>query len=534
MLSFAQLYAKAQAVADGLRGRVAPGALVPLVFAPGLEFIAALLGCWLLRAVPVPFAPETFRRSPRDRHTLLQRLAAPCVLCDDSSAAHHLVACSIPLARISEVAHAADGDIAPPPALGPEDVALVQFTSGSTAAPRGVVITHGNVISNMEMIRKMFGHDRHSGVAGWAPFYHDQGLVGNILQPLYLGSRCVLFPPKIFVRDPLLWLEVISDYRIHTSGGPNFAYELCVARFNATRMRGVNLSSWQIAFNGAEPVQADTLARFSDCFAPYGFERHSMYPCYGLAEATLFASGAPGRRMPVLRQAAEPLRPASAEARMRVGCGRAPAGTELLIVDPDMRMPCPPHVTGEIWISGAHIAQGYWQDDAATVASFKARRADASDTEYLRTGDLGFVDETGEVFPTGRIKELVIQFGKNYAPHEIEQTIAASRPELDPQRGVVFSVDGVGREIVIAVHEVKREHRHAVPAADIVQAIRRQVAAVHGLTIHHVILAPPNTIPYTTSGKKMRTQVRAHYLAGALKTLASAAHETTGTDEALV
>ena len=507
-LSFAQLYAEAQGLADELRERIAPGALVPLVFAPGLSFITALLGCWLLRVAAVPLAPETFRHSPRERHNLLQRLAAPCVLCDESTATLHRDDYPIPWLCVSSRRRAAPRVMRPPPVLDANDVALLQFTSGSTAAPRGVVIAHGNVMANMAMIREAFGHDQDSTVVGWAPLYHDQGLIGNVLQPLYLGSRCVLFSPKTFVRDPLLWLQTISDHRVHTSGGPNFAYDLCVARFNSARLQGVDLSTWQIAFNGAEPVQADTLTRFGECFAPYGFDQRSMFPCYGLAEATLFASGGPRRRMPVVKQVAA--------APARIGCGRAPTGAGLRIVDPHSGAPCRPYEVGEIRIAGSHVAHGYWRDDAATAMHFG---------DYLRTGDLGFVDDDGELFPTGRIKELVIQHGRNYLPDDIERTIAVAREELDPHRGVVFSVDIGGRETVIAVHEVKRTARHAPAVTDIVRAIRKQVAAEHGLTLHHVILVPHGTIPLTTSGKKRRAQVRADYLAGTL--------EAMSTDDAL-
>ena len=491
-VSFAQIYAEAQALADGLRDRIAPGALVPLVFAPGLSFITALLSCWLLRAVAVPMAPETFRHS-RERQALLQRLASPCVLSDESTAAHYRDEYPLPWLCVPPQGRAASRILTPPPALQASDVALLQFTSGSTAAPRGVVVTHGNLMANMAMIREGFGHDEHSIVAAWAPLHHDQGLIGNILQPLYLGSRCVLFSPKTFVRDPLLWLQTISDHRAHTSGGPNFAYDLCVARFNAARLQGVDLSSWRIAFNGAEPVQADTLARFAETFAPYGFDPRSMYPCYGLAEATLFASGGPAQRMPVVRQ--------------RVGCGRAPSGTQLRIVNPETGAACRPQEIGEIWIAGPHVARGYWREEAATAAQFG---------EYLRTGDLGFLDEEGELFPTGRIKELIIQHGRNHLPDDIERTIAAARAELDPYRGVVFSVDVAGRENVVAVHEIKRTARHSPAVADIVRAIRKDVATVHGLTLHQVMLVPQGTIPLTTSGKKKRAQVRAEYLAGTL------------------
>ena len=384
-LTYAQLWAEARGLANELRDRVPAGARVPLVFAPGLDFIVALLACWMLRATAVPLAPETFRRDREDRYGLLRRLGAPCVLCDERTALLAADGSPIVWLPVPRLRRATFDASALPATLDPEDVALLQFTSGSTSAPRGVVITHGNLIANMEMIRDGFGHDRDSVVAAWAPLYHDQGLIGNVLQPLYLGARCVLFPPQAFVRDPLLWLQLISDHRVHTSGGPNFAYDLCAARCNPARLSGVDLRSWRVAFNGAEPVQAETLQRFSACFAPYGFDPSAMFPCYGLAEATLLASGGPARRVPVEKAVAS---------NVRIGCGRAPRGTEIRIVDPETRKACGPDQVGEIWLAGPHVSRGYW-DEAATAGRFSG---------FLRTGDLGCLDESGELFPTGRLK----------------------------------------------------------------------------------------------------------------------------------
>lgn len=500
-LSYAQLWAEAQALAESLRERVPADARVPLVFAPGLTFIVALLACWMLRATAVPLAPESFRRDPLDRFGLLRRLGAPCVLSDVGTIALAAGGSPIPWLDVSRRRGIACDATAKPPESDPRDVALLQFTSGSTSAPRGVELTHGNLIANMEMIRRSFGHDGDSVVAAWAPLYHDQGLIGNVLQPLHLGSRCVLFSPKTFVRDPLLWLQIVSDHRVHTSGGPNFAYDLCVGRFSPAKLSGVDLSSWRVAFNGAEPVQAETLSRFAECFAPFGFDRRSMFPCYGLAEATLLASGGPARRAPVEKRVA---------GSARIGCGRVPEGTSIRIVDPDSGAACRAHEVGEIWISGPHVARGYWGDQAATRAHFG---------DYLRTGDLGFLDEAGELFPTGRLKDLIIQHGRNHTPEDVERTIAAASDDLDPYRGVVFSLDPGGREEVVAVHEIRRTSRRNAPVAEIVRAIRRDVSAAHGLTLHRVILVSNNTIELTTSGKKRRAQVRADYLAGKLPAL---------------
>jgi acyl-CoA synthetase (AMP-forming)/AMP-acid ligase II len=501
-LTFAGLYAAAESLAESLRGRVPAGAFVPLVFTPGLGFIVALFACWRLGATAVPLAPESFRRERGERYGLLERLAAPCVLCDDTTAALSGSAARIPWLNASARANGAPCTITPPvPAA--THCALLQFTSGSTSAPRGVLVSHANLMANMRMIRDAFGHDRDSTVVAWTPLYHDQGLIGNVLQPLFLGSRCVLMSPATFVRDPLVWLEIISDQRAHTSGGPNFAYDLCVARWNEKRMADVDLGSWRVAFNGAEPVQADTVARFAERFARHGFDARSMFPCYGLAEATLLASGGPARRTPVTRRAAT---------ATRVGCGRAGTGSRLRIVDPATGRECAPGEIGEIRIAGPHVARGYWQDPAATDAHFV-------DGE-LRTGDLGFLDADGELFPTGRLKELIIQHGRNFVPEDIERTVAAASEALDPQRGVVFSADPGGDEQVVAVHEVRRTARRAAPLDDIVRTIRREVSARHGLTLHRVVLVPPCTIELTTSGKKRRGQVRADYLAGGLPTLA--------------
>jgi acyl-CoA synthetase (AMP-forming)/AMP-acid ligase II len=503
-LSFTELCAASQSLADELHGLVGPGNAVPLVFAPGLSFIVALLACWQLRAAAVPLAPELLRRDPRASRELLDPLNAPCVLCDDSTAQLAQDAPSAPWHRLGPLRTTAA--YAAPPSLDPDSTALVQYTSGSTGTPRAVAISHANLMANMEMIRTAFGHGPHSTVVGWAPLYHDQGLIGNVLQPLFLGARCALIAPQTFVRDPLLWPQLVSDYRAHTSGGPNFAYDLCVARFRREKLADVDLSGWKVAFNGAEPIRPASVARFCECFAPLGFDAQSMFPCYGLAEATLFVSGGPGRRA---------TRIAMGQERPRVGCGRAAPASRIRIVNPRSMRTCGPYEIGEIWVAGPHVARSYWLDAEATRTRLRARLP-GDDHDYLRSGDLGFLDDTGELFPAGRLKEVIIQHGRNFSPHDIESTVAAASDQLDPVRGVVFGVEIEGRERVIAVQELRREARAKVAEDEVVRSIRRRVNAVHGLVLDQVLLVRPHTLPFTTSGKKQRTKVREAYLAGRL------------------
>ncbi|MBF6338586.1 fatty acyl-AMP ligase [Nocardia abscessus] len=522
-LTYRELRERALVVARELGSRCARGDRALLIFPQSPEFLVAYFGCLYAGVVAVPVNPP--RRGKVQDAT--RSIAADCgpvaVLTLDAlletlrPALEPICAAPQWIAVDGMPATGADGT---PAAAGLDSIAFLQYTSGSTAAPKGVMVTHRNLMANEEMIRQAFGHDRRSTVVGWAPFFHDQGLIGNVLQPLYVGATSILMSPATFVRRPLLWLEAISRYRAHTSGGPNFAFDACVARAATGQVPALDLSSWKVAFNGAEPIRAETMTRFAETFAPYGFDARALYPCYGLAEATLLVAGSAKGRGPVtLDVDTEALeRGYYAEVvtdrvRTLAGSGRVLRKEHLRIVDPDTGQLCPPDRIGEIWVSGEHVAQGYWRNSEATAATFHARCADDSGRTYLRTGDLGVLVD-GELYVVGRLKDVVIVRGRNYYPQDIEHTAQGAHPALRAGGGAAFSVPGRDGEKLVVVQEVKREHAPETDTADIVGAIKAAVLQEHELAISDVVLTPAGQVQKTSSGKTMRAAARKRYLAG--------------------
>ncbi|MGH9362673.1 MAG: fatty acyl-AMP ligase, partial [Thermoanaerobaculia bacterium] len=352
------------------------------------------------------------------------------------------------------------------------------------------MVTHGNLLHNEAMIAAAFGQSASSVIVGWLPLYHDMGLIGNVLQPLFVGATCILMSPTDFLQQPWRWLDAISRYRASTSGGPNFAYELCVQKIGAEQRAGLDLSSWEVAFNGAEPVRHDTMERFARAFSPCGFRREAFYPCYGLAEATLFVSGGGKGRAPLVmavespaleRHQVAPAAPESPSGRALVGCGRPWMGQEVAIVDPESHRRCAPGQVGEIWVAGPSVAAGYWRQPEATEQDFRARLADTGEGPFLRTGDLGFV-HAGELFVAGRLKDLIILRGRNLYPQDIERTAEGSHPALRPGCGAAFSVDVEGEERLVVVQELDRNREDEAEAA--AGAVRRGVAEEHEAQVY--------------------------------------------------
>ncbi|WP_280314778.1 fatty acyl-AMP ligase [Nocardia abscessus] len=535
-LTYRELHERALVVARELGSRCAPGDRALLVFPQSPEFLVAYFGCLYAGVVAVPVNPPR-RDKVQDATRSIAADCEPVVVLTLGALIETLRPALEPI-RTARQWIAVDGlpvtgaDGAPA-AADLDSVAFLQYTSGSTAAPKGVMVTHRNLMANEEMIRQAFGHDRHSTVVGWAPFFHDQGLIGNVLQPLYVGATSILMSPGTFIRRPLLWLEAISRYRAHTSGGPNFAFDACVARAATAQVPALDLSSWKVAFNGAEPIRAETLTRFAETFAPYGFDARALYPCYGLAEATLLVTGSEKGRGPVTLdvdiEALERGHYADVVAdrfRTLAGSGRVLRKEHLRIVDPDTGRICPPDRIGEIWVSGEHVAQGYWRNAEATVASFHSRCADDSARTYLRTGDLGVLVD-GELYVVGRVKDVVIVRGRNYYPQDIEHTVQGAHPALRAGGGAAFSVPGRDGEKLVVVHEVAREYAPEADTADIVGAIRAAVLQEHELAIGEVVLTPAGRVQKTSSGKTMRAAARKRYLAGGFEIWSPRTEEPT-------
>jgi acyl-CoA synthetase (AMP-forming)/AMP-acid ligase II len=390
------------------------------------------------------------------------------------------------------------------------------------------MVTHGNLLANLEMIRLAMSNTEHSVSVGWVPLYHDMGLMMGVMQPLYLGAMSVLMAPAAFMQRPLNWLHTIHRYRAELTSAPNFAFDLCVSRFRADQMEGVDLSSWRLALNGAEPVHAETIARFTETFSPYGFQPGTMYPGYGLAEATLLvAGGVRGKGASICSvsrtalQQGEALDPtANGDTQVLVSCGRSLNHEHIAITDPDTHRRLAPGQVGEIWVAGPNITRGYWRNQTATDETFRAEIAGEPGLNWLRTGDLGFLDKGGQLFITGRIKDVIIIRGMNHYPQDIERTVQDSHPALRRDCGAAFNITGAnGDEKLAVVQEVERTHRRNLDVDAIARTIREAVIRQHEVAIEAIALIPQATLPKTTSGKIQRSFTRQLWLEGALDVL---------------
>jgi acyl-CoA synthetase (AMP-forming)/AMP-acid ligase II len=375
------------------------------------------------------------------------------------------------------------------------------------------MVSHGNLLENLDMIRRALGHSRSSKHVCWMPLHHDMGLILNVLEAFYLGAGCVLMAPVAFLQRPLTLLKAIGELGAEVAGGPNFGFDLCVTRFRPEEMRGVDLSGWRVAINGAEPVRAQTLRKFAATFEPYGFKPSAFNPCYGMAEATLLISG--GKRgagaaiRAVDRAGLQVGRVASAHADLDavaiVGCGKALEREQIVIVDPETRRRLAADCIGEIWVRGPHVAAGYWRNAVASDETFAGQIDGETGAAWLRTGDLGFMNLDGELFVTGRIKDLIIVRGANHYPQDIEHTAQAADPCLRAGYGAAFAaLASSGDERVVIVQEVERSHRARIDVTEIAERIREAVVEEHGLAVLDVVLLEPGTIPKTTSGKIRR------------------------------
>jgi acyl-CoA synthetase (AMP-forming)/AMP-acid ligase II/acyl carrier protein len=531
-LTYAALDEKARSIAAWLQDEGAAGERALLLYPPGVEFVAAFFGCLYAGVVAVPAYPPR----PNRPDARIQQIV--------TDAAARFVLTTTPILSSMEgrrdTMPGVDGlqwlatDTLPAslaggwkePALDRHGLAFLQYTSGSTLAPKGVMVSHGNILDNSERLDRTLVHGERSVAVTWLPHFHDMGLIYGILQPLYRGFPCYLMPPAAFLQRPLRWPQAISRFKGTHAGGPNFAYELCASRMTPDQREGLDLSTWEVAFNGAEPVRHSTLQRFNEAFGPVGFRWSSFCPAYGMAEATLMISisrnGAPpiayrARAGELERNDAAAADEGDASAWTLVGCGRGEGVSRVAIVDPQTLAPCPPARVGEIWVSGASIAQGYWRRPDETERTFNGRLAGSGEGPFLRTGDLGFTVD-GEVFITGRLKDLIIVRGLNHYPHDIEQTVETSHSALRPSAGAAFSVDADGEERLVLVQEVERTQRNS-DLDDVVRSIRRAVTDEHEIDTHAIVLVRPGSILKTSSGKIQRRACRTAFLEGSLSVL---------------
>jgi natural product biosynthesis luciferase-like monooxygenase protein len=541
-LSYGELDGKARAIGALLESTQASNQTVLLLYPPGLDYISAFFGCLYAGAVAVPAYPPRLNRS-LDRLQAVVSDARPTVALTTGK----LLARVQPLlSRVPEfelIRWVASDDIDSDlkgqwrePELRSDDIAFLQYTSGSTSRPKGVKVSHGNLLHNEGMIQAAFNQTEESIIVSWLPLYHDMGLIGSVLQPLYLGAKCILMSPLSFLQRPFRWLEAMSRYRATTSGGPNFAYDLCVRKITDEQRRGLDLSSWRVAFNGAEPIRAETIDRFCAAFEPCGFRRRAFHPCYGLAEATLIVSGKSGNSAPTvatfqgkgleLGQVIE-ARAADEAARPLVSSGAVAADQTVAIVNPETLTQCQPNQVGEIWVSGPSVTRGYWNRPEETSYTYDAQLSDTAGPHYLRTGDLGFM-QNGELFVTGRLKDLIIIRGLNYYPQDIELTVESSSAVCRPGCGAAFSIEAGTQERLVIVQEVSAG-RGFEPQA-VIDSIARAIADRHDLQAYAIVLTKPGAIPKTSSGKIQRNLCRARFLSGDLNGVAEWREESEQTD----
>ena len=539
-VTYGELDLRARAVAARLQALGARGERALLLYPPGLEYIAALFGCFYAGVTAVPaYPPRRNKTDPR-----LQSIVGDCgptlalTTRELLGEAERLCAHTPELAGLrwmatEDVPAAEAGGWRDPEADG-ETIAFLQYTSGSTAAPKGVMVSHGNLLHNFALIEGFCGYTPQTRSVIWLPPYHDMGLIGGILQPLFTGYWAALFSPVAFIQRPARWLEAISRYQATSSGGPNFAYDLCVHAVRPEERAGLDLSHWEIAFNGAEPVRHETLRAFSESFAPCGFRARAFYPCYGLAEATLMVTGSRPEGLPV-EVAVEPealgagvVREADAEGRYRlVGSGRSAASQRVLVVDPGTLRACAADRVGEVWVAGPSVARGYWGRAAETAETFGAFEAGTGEGPFLRTGDLGFLAD-GELFITGRLKDLIVIRGRNHYPQDVEQTAMRSHAGLRAGSCAAFSIDLDGEERLVVVQEVSRHAAAGVDVEEVGEAIRRAVAVEHGVQVHAVALVRPGGVPKTSSGKVQRRACKGLFLVGDLPLVGLSVREDAG------
>jgi acyl-CoA synthetase (AMP-forming)/AMP-acid ligase II/acyl carrier protein len=528
--SFGELDRRARSVAAFLQKRAAPGDRVVLAFPTCLDFLAAFYGCLLAGMPAVPASLPLAHGKDRRLGLIVVDSGAALVL----TTAKHVEllqrrlaeseASATPIIAVDGLADESDAWRDVPHAAG--DLAFLQYTSGSTRSPAGVMVGHGNVAANLMALHDGFGSTPDSVFVSWLPLFHDMGLVAGALAPTWAGCPVYLMSPASFVQSPLRWPRAFTRYRGTIGGGPNFAYQACLEAARAHGVEGLDLSSWAIAWNGAEPVRASTIDDFVKTFAPAGFRSESQTPAFGLAEATLLVTGKRGSVPPLVRAVDEVVLRSDGvvfcdaqEARGKplVSSGETALGVDVRIVDPNSFIEASHSEVGEIWVGGGSVGQGYWNKPDETAATFDARTA-AGDGPFMRTGDLGFLSE-GQLFVTGRRKDLLVIRGVNYYPQDIEQTIEASHPALQPASCAVFGVEDGDAVRVTAVQELRRSAWRTVDAAEVFMTMRREVAREHQVALHRIVLLKSFGLPKTSSGKVQRAACRAALEDGALAVL---------------
>ncbi len=527
-LTYSELFAKIQGVAAALQKVWRRGETAALLYPPGLDFIVAFYACLYSGIIPIPLYPPRQNRHDERLEAVLADSGTSTVLtvtdvADDPYRRRHNAAGLKNITMVSTNRLESVTTDASYNACDPNSLAFLQYTSGSTSNPRGVMVSHANLLDNQFVIHKKTRHSVGTVIAGWVPHFHDMGLVGNIIHAAYLGGHAVLLPPATFLRRPISFLRAISTYHAHTAGGPNFMYDYCVNGSGADNLDGIDLASWQVAFVGAEPVRAETMNRFAARFASSGFSPDAFYACYGLAESTLMVTGRrKGSGFRCIDISASQLRNKKAVTGTAgpqtslVSCGKPYSADSIAIVDPDTCMRCPPRRIGEIWVSSPSVCAGYWRRTDDTERTFGAGITGEDHATWLRTGDLGFLYKQ-DLYVTGRLRDLIIIRGQNYHPEDLESVIRDCHPAVGLYGAVFTHRDDA--EAVTVTFEIKQSHYRRLDADAVAAAIRKTIFSVFSLQTDGIALLKPGKTPRTTSGKIQRGKCRERYCENRLETV---------------
>lgn len=531
-ITYKVLAQRAQAGAIYLQNHTKHGDRVLLMFPAGIDFIVALLSCFYANVIAVPVAIPRNQRSLYQFQNIFADTEPEAILTEHAT----LQAVQSFLPQLSpqlnwilieqfQTASGADWDSAG--TLQP--IAALQYTSGSTGNPKGVMLSHANLLYNVGQIAAARKPQPEDHLVCWLPAFHDWGLIGFLLHALYSGTPCTFMDPLAFLQNPFRWLQTISQTRATFSGAPNFAYDLCSRMITPQQRETLDLSTWKAALVGAEPIHAETLEKFASLFEQTGFRREAYVPCYGLAESTLWVSGTVEPLAPFYLQVSaaalqqQQVRAAETNeiAQVLVGCGPVVGDHEIFIVDPTQQVSCPPDVIGEVWVRGSSVAQGYWQQDEETTKTFQAYLASTGEGPFLRTGDLGFLHQ-GELFITGRLKEIIIIAGRNYYPQDIERSVESSHPDLRVGHGAAFAITHNRQDCLVVLHEAALGRRP--DWKQVIGLIQKNIVQTHGLSAYAILILKPGTIPKTSSGKIMRRACSELFLEQKLQSLASWQH----------
>lgn len=529
-LTYKELLKKSLIIANKLRSSIPIGSTVLLLYPQGLEFITAFLGCLDAGMIAVPAYPPK-RNQKMSRLEAIIRDSQTKAILTTSSLLDNIKQRLTDTFVSEDLQYFSTDDLSQEAEthgnalnITADSLAFLQYTSGSTGTPKGVMISHGNIVNNSAYIKTAFELTSDSVSVTWLPNFHDMGLIDGIIQPLYTGCLGVILSPEAFLQKPIRWLQAISRYRGTHSGGPNLGYDLCVNKITVEQQEKLDLSNWLSAYNGAEPVRRNTLEDFTAKFRTSGFSPRYFYPCYGMAEATLMISGGRVEAEPVylavdgdklVENVVAEANTDTQKIKQLVGCGQSWLDTKIMIVNRETRIPCEEKQIGEIWISGYSIAKGYWCQPEQTAATFEAKLANTESPQFLRTGDLGFIDN-GELFITGRQKDLIIIWGKNHYPQDIEDTVQKSHPSLRPDCGAAFSIEKENQEKLVIVQEVDRTYINKLDINEVVTAIQEAVSLNHDLQVYAIALIKPATIAKTSSGKIQRHLCRQSFMATSL------------------